>query len=158
MSEVDNLVRKLREEGEALSARLAAVPADRWNAPVYAEGAAWDARDVLAHLVSAERGHQRLIRNVAQGGPGSPAGFDVDAYNEDHVGRLAARTPAELLADLQAVRADTITLVASLTEEDLARRGRHPALGENAALADFIRIVTLHGRLHLRDLARSLGA
>ena len=47
--------------------------------------------------------------------------------------------------------------VAGLADDDLARRGRHPALGEDAALADFIRIVFMHGKLHLRDLSRALG-
>ena len=68
---------------------------------------AWAARDVLAHLVSAERGHQRLIANVAAGGPGSPPDLNVDAYNRHQVAALAERSPADLLADLRAARADS---------------------------------------------------
>ena len=154
--QIDLLVRKLREEGEAVQARLAALPPAAWEMPVYTEGETWKTRDILAHLVSAERGHQKLIANVAQGGPGSPADLDVDRYNRSHVAALAGRAPADLLADLRAVRADTIALVAGLSDDDLARRGNHPALGSDAALADFIRIVFMHVKMHLRDLTRAL--
>ncbi len=97
--QIDSLVRKLREEGEALHARLAALPPAAWETPVYSEGQTWTVRDVLAHLVSAERGHQRLIADVAAGGSGSPPDFNVDEYNRRHVAALAGRSPADLLAD-----------------------------------------------------------
>ena len=155
--QIDGLVRKLREEGEALQARLAALLPEAWERPVYSEGQVWTARDVLAHLVSAERGHQRLIANVAGGGPGSPPDLNVDAYNRTHVAALAERSPADLLADLRSVRADSVTLVSGLTDDDLARRGNHPARGPETALADFIRIIFMHGKMHLRDLTRALN-
>jgi len=155
--QIDGLVRKLREEGEALHARLAALPPEAWERPVYSEGQAWTARDVLAHLVSAERGHQRLIANVAGGGPGSPPDLNVDAYNRTHVAALAERSPADLLADLRSVRADSVALVSGLTDADLARRGNHPARGPETALADFIRIIFMHGKMHLRDVTRALN-
>ena len=153
---VDALVRKLQTEGETAQARLAALPQAAWAVPIYTEGQVWQARDILAHLVSAERGHQMLIADVARGGSGAPAGLDVDCYNRSQVAALADRAPSDLLADLQAVRAGTIALVAGLADDDLARRGNHPALGENAPLADFIRIVFMHVRMHLRDLSRVL--
>lgn len=146
---------KLRTEGAAVHARLAALTHEQWAAPLSDAADAWHAQDLLAHLVSAERGHQRLIAEVAQGGTGSPVGFDVDSYNAEHVAALRERAPAELLAELLAVREATLALVASLSDEDLARRGRHPALGDDATLADFIRVITVHARMHLRELARS---
>ncbi len=156
MSEhIQSLLDKLRAEGAAVYARLAALTPGQWAAPLSDSAGAWQARDLLAHLVSAEMGHQRLISEVAQGGPGSPAGFDVDRYNAEQVAALQARAPAELLAEFLAVREATLALVASLSDEDLARRGRHPALGDDATLADFIRIITVHARMHLRELARS---
>lgn len=155
--QIDFLVRKLREEGEALAARLSALPTEAWQRPVYGEGEAWMVRDVLAHLVSAERGHQRLIANVAAGGAGSPPDFSVDAYNRGHVAALAERSSADLLSDLRLVRADSVALVSGLSDADLARRGNHPALGPDTALADFIRIVFMHGKMHLRDVTRALN-
>jgi uncharacterized protein (TIGR03083 family) len=155
--QIDILVRKLRDEGEVLHARLAELPPAAWEASVYGGGEVWRIRDVLAHLVSAERGHQALVANVAAGGPGSPTDFSVDAYNREHVAALADRAPADLLADFRAVRADTGALVARLSDEDLARRGNHPALGPDTTLADFIRIVFMHGKMHLRDVTCALN-
>jgi uncharacterized protein (TIGR03083 family) len=155
--QIDLLIRKLREEGDAIRARLAALPLDAWERPVYGEGQAWMARDVLAHLVSAERGHQRLIADVAAGGSGSPPDFSVDEYNRRHVAALAGRSPADLLADLRSARADSVALVSGLSDDDLARRGNHPALGPDTALANFIRIIFMHGKMHLRDLTRALN-
>jgi len=155
--QIDLLIRKLREEGDAIRARLAALPLDAWERPVYGEGQAWMVRDVLAHLVSAERGHQRLIADVAAGGSGSPPDFSVDEYNRRHVAALAGRSPADLLADFHSVRAETVALVSGLSDDDLARRGNHPALGPNTVLADFIRIVFMHGKMHLRDLTHALN-
>lgn len=156
--QITALAGKLGDEGEALYARLAALTPEQWDAVVYTEGATWRARELLAHLVSAERGHQQLIRNVAGGGPGIPADFDVDRYNASKIAQLAGQSIAELLADLRRVREETIALVSALTDEDLSRRGRHPALGEDTTLADAIRIVFMHPKLHLRDLQRTLNA
>jgi uncharacterized protein (TIGR03083 family) len=156
--QIDLLVRKLREEGESLATRLAALSPEAWERPVYSDGQDWSVRDVLAHLVSAERGHQRLIANVAGGGPGSPADFSVDAYNRSHVAALAQRSQADLLTDLRSVRADSVALVSGLSDDDLARRGSHPALGPDTALADFIRIIFMHGKMHLRDVTRALNS
>jgi len=156
--QIDLLIRKLCEEGDVIQARLAALPLDAWERPVYGEGQAWMVRDVLAHLVSAERGHQRLIADVAAGGSGSPPDFSVDEYNRRHVAALAGRSPADLLADFHSVRAESVALVSSLTDDDLTQRGNHPALGPDTVLADFIRIIFMHGKMHLRDLTRALNS
>ena len=154
---IDTLVRKLREEGEATHARLAALPPEAWEIPIYSEGQTWTAHDVLAHLVSAEHGHQRLIADVAAGGSGSPPDLNVDEYNRRHVAALVGRSSVGLLADFRSARAETVALVAHLSDDDLARRGNHPALGPNTTLADFIRIVFMHVKLHLRDLTRAVA-
>jgi uncharacterized protein (TIGR03083 family) len=156
--QIDLLIRKLREEGDVIQARLTALPLDAWEWPVYGEGQAWMVRDVLAHLVSAERGHQRLIADVAAGGSGSPPDFSVDEYNRRHVAALAGRSPADLLADFRSVRAESVALVSGLTDDDLTLRGNHPALGPDTALANFIRIIFMHGKMHLRDLTRALNS
>ena len=95
---------------------------------------------------------------MAGGGPGSPPDFDLDRYNQSRVAKLAGRSVPDLLADLRQVRADTVALVAGLSDDDLARRGNHPALGNDTALADFIRIVFMHVKMHLRDLTRVVSA
>jgi len=67
-------------------------------------------------------------------------------------------SPADLLADFHSVRAESVALVSSLTDDDLTQRGNHPALGPDTVLADFIRIIFMHGKMHLRDLTRALNS
>lgn len=154
---VDALVTKLRNEGALMDARLASLASSQWEMPVYGEGEIWCARDVLAHLVAAERGHQSIIASVAAGGPGAPQGIDIDVYNHDTVSQLAGRSVPDLLSDLHSVREATIATVAALTDDDLRRTGRHPALGENALLADMVRLIPMHVKMHLRDFQRTFS-
>ena len=46
-----------------------------------------------------------------------------------------------------------VKLVAGLTEDDLDKRGRHPALGD-VALEDFVKMVYRHAKIHMRDMSR----
>jgi uncharacterized protein (TIGR03083 family) len=156
--QIDRLVAKLAAEGDAVQARLASLSPEQWDEALYGEGDGWTVRDLLAHLVTAEQGHQQWIASVAFGGPGVSADFSVDRFNAQKVAALAGCTPDMLLADLANARQQTINLVVGLSEDDLARRGRHPALGEGTTILDGIRIVFMHVRMHLRDLNHSLAA
>jgi uncharacterized protein (TIGR03083 family) len=126
------------------------------GAPVYTEGTPWTAHDVLAHLVSAERGLTRMIEDVINGGPGVPADFDYNAFNAVEVAGLADRSPADLLADFRAARGDLIALVERLDDDRLDRHGRHPALGD-VTLEAYIKAVYQHAKIHVRDVKRSLA-
>jgi hypothetical protein len=97
-----------------------------------------------------------LAQDIAAGGPGAPEGFDYNAYNEAEYRRLAGIPPEQLLADLKAARQRTLEWVATLTDEDLDRVGRHPALGE-VNLETFINAIYGHQLMHMRDLMNALG-
>lgn len=154
--QIDRLAKKLSEDGEAAAQRLAELTPEQWKLPLYTERQVWTAKDLLAHLVAAERGHQQIIASVAGGGPGAPDDLVIEDYNRRTVAKLAPRSPLQLLADLREVREQTVRLVSALSDEDLQRTGRHPALGESATLSDMIRIVGMHVKVHLRDLSHIL--
>ncbi len=128
----------------------------QWGVILYETPYPWTVRDLLAHFVSSEEGLLRLAQDIAAGGPGAPEGFDYDAYNEAEQRRLADVPPEQLLADLVAVRQRTMEWVATLTDEDLDRVGRHPALGE-INLETFINAIYGHQLMHMRDLMNALG-
>ena len=151
------LAGKLRSEGEKTAAFFGRLTAPEWAQPVYAEGQAWRARDILAHFLSAELSFLVLFRSIAAGGPGAPEGFSIDAYNQEQVAGMRDATPDELLRQYRAARADMADWVAGLPPEDLEKRGRHPALGVSA-LGKMIKMVYLHNLMHLRDLRAALGA
>ncbi len=153
---IDYLMMRLRDEGRTLATQLELLGPEQWATVVYSEPATWTVKDVVAHLVSAERGFLDLIADIANGGPGAPPDFDYNAFNAAEVAALSNRSVAELIADLRAARADVIAFVGRLEDDSLDRRGRHPALGE-IALEDFIKAVYRHAKIHARDVGRALG-
>jgi hypothetical protein len=98
----------------------------------------------------------RLIQNILGGGDGAPEGFNIDAYNERKVSVLQGMPPERLLAEFKGCRASTISLVARLAPEDLARRGRHPWLGVTE-VGEIIKLLSLHTQIHQRDIRKILG-
>ncbi len=147
---------RLKTEGEKTAAFFASLSDDQWQSTVYTEGATWTIRNVLAHYVTAERGFMKIFPSIRDGGPGAREDFDIDRYNASQQEKTRELTPQELLAQFQAVRAEMVAWVASLTEADLEKQGRHPFLGPTT-LAEMIKMVYRHNQIHHRDLRKTLG-
>jgi hypothetical protein len=97
-----------------------------------------------------------MIEAVVNGGPGVAADFDYDAYNTVEVAARAGRSPSDLLTDFHAARGELIALVERLTDADLDRHGRLPALGD-VTLEAYIKAVYQHAKIHVRDVKRDLA-
>jgi hypothetical protein len=150
---LDEPIARLRKGGAKTAEILSTLADDQWKLVVYAEPYPWTVRDLLAHFYSAEVGLLRLMQDIAGGGPGAPEDFNYDEFNAAEHKRLAGIPPHQLLADLAAARESTITWVSGLTDADLDRTGRHPALGV-VSLEIFITAIYAHQLMHMRDLAR----
>lgn len=150
------LAERLKTEGEKCLAFFAALQPEQWQVEVYADGALWTVRSVLAHFVTAERGFLALFQSICAGGEGAAQDFSIDRYNASQQEKTRHLFPAELLAQFRAVRADLTAWVAALTEADLLKAGRHPFLGQTT-LAEMIKMVYLHNHIHLRDLRKRLA-
>jgi hypothetical protein len=122
---------------------------------VYADGAKWTVKQVLAHLIAIERSMQNLFRSILAGGPGSPQDFDVDRFNLTQTRKYDALALEELIERLTDVRRKTICIVRGMKEEDLDREGMHAFHGKGT-LDRFIRWVYQHVRLHEQDIRTSL--
>jgi hypothetical protein len=155
MNESAALSHKLASEGQKLSRFLENLTAGGWSAVVYAGGATWTVRSILAHLVSAEWEFLRLFDDVRRGGIGSPEDFSVDQYNADQQESSKDLVPAELLSEFSAVRAQMAAFVGSLSSAELDKRGRHPHLGF-ATLREMVKLVYIHNQAHYRDVRRAL--
>ena len=149
------LADKLTAEGERTLAFFRALPPDAWACRVYEDGPAWTARDVLEHLVVSEAELGRLFERVASDGDGAEPGFDIDRFNREHTGRLATLSLDALYDMCAGTRRRTADFARGLTDEQLARRGRHPALGE-AALQEMLKLIYVHHAMHLRDIRRAM--
>lgn len=151
------LAERLKTEGEKTYAFFSALTPQQWQIPVYTEGETWTTRSVLAHFVTAEKGFLKLFSEIRAGGPGASQDFDIDRYNASQQQTTREISPAELLEQFRAVRAEMAALVSSFSEEDLQKQGRHPFLGLTP-LAEMVKMVYRHNQIHLRDLRKLLEA
>ncbi len=80
MADKQSLKTMLTESHALLNAVLDSV-GDQWEAPIYADGLQWNARQLVIHLADAERGHYNQITNIAEGNDIIPPDFDIERYN-----------------------------------------------------------------------------
>jgi len=147
------LAERLKKEGEKVVANFVALSDEQWQREVYTEGATWTIRSVLAHFVTSERGLLKLFKDIREGGVGASEDFSIDHYNARQQQKTKDLTPRELLAQFAEVRADTAEWVSGLSQDDLAKEGRHPFLGQ-VQLVEMLRMIYLHNQIHIRDFRK----
>ena len=110
----------------------------------------WCANEVVGHLIEAERrGFAGRIRIILASDRPALEGWDqpaVAAARHD-----CERSPQELVAELRALREETVDLIARLTPADLLRSGIHPEVGE-LRVGDLLGEWVHHDRNHIRQL------
>lgn len=119
------------------------------------ENPIWNIHDLLAHLAIAEHGLQGTVQRFLAGDP-LPDGFSLDIWNQRQVAKQQERGVAELLASLEASRVNTLALLDSLSEEQLAVRGLHPA-GFETSVGGIFRVMAKHELDHGQEIALALG-
>lgn len=115
----------------------------------------WTVKDVIAHLASAERGHQQVVRMLLAGQDPRPWEFDLDAFNEAQVGLRRTDELAALLIELEINRRDTLALLESVGPDDWDKAGFHPG-GFDTTVEGTFRVIAIHERRHLRDIQAAL--
>lgn len=130
---------------------------DRWEMPVYSDGAGWNARQLVTHMADGEYKLVLQMKNiVANGESGVPPDFDVDRYNRRAVEKRAETTVEGARELLTTTRADLNAWLDTLDEAALEKTGRHPTLGD-ITVDMYARVIARHERDHATDLARALG-
>ena len=155
MSEITELAKKLKSEGENFVAIFAGLTDEKWQTEIYTEGTTWTIRNLLSHFVTSERGLVKLFEQIRQGGAGSSDDFSIDRYNASMQARTKDATPKELLEQYKSIRADSIAWTSSLSETDLEKQGRHPFLGMTT-IREMIKMLYLHNQIHYRDMKKVL--
>ncbi|HWK90182.1 MAG TPA: DinB family protein, partial [Longimicrobium sp.] len=135
-------LRRQMEEAAALARGLSAEQA----AHRYAEGK-WSIKQVLGHVIDAERIFAYRLLRIGRGDATPLPGFDenpyVDAANFD------ARTAADLAAELEHVRQSTLDLLRHLDDGALARRGTASGFEVSARALAWIIAGHMHHHLAL---------
>ena len=155
MSEITELADKLKTEGEKFIEFFSGLNESQWRQEVYTEGEMWTIRNVLSHFVTSERGLVKLFEQIRQGGAGAADDFSIDRYNASQQAKTKDLSPVELLEQYKEVRANSVTWVSGLKDEELEIKGRHPFLGETV-LREMVKMLYIHNQLHYRDLKKSL--
>ncbi len=155
MSEITELTEKLKSEGGKFVDIFSGLTDDQWKTEVYTEGELWTIRNVLSHFVTSERGLVKLFQSIQQGGTGAADDFSIDRYNASQQAKTKDLTPVELLGQYREVRANSITWVSGLKDEDLEITGRHPFL-EVTTIREMVKMLYVHNQIHYRDLKKVL--
>jgi hypothetical protein len=138
----------LRRTPDMLRALLLGLP-DSWTGTADVTGG-WRPHDVVGHLISAELDvwMPRIERILADG---TPRPFDLfDRFA--HVERDADATLDQLVERFSRLRSDNLAhLAATVTGDDLDRRGLHPSLGE-VTLRQLIATWAVHDLDHVAQV------
>ena len=150
---IDETTDLLRRTPRVLSALLAGIP-DAWTGTPDVDGG-WRPRDVVGHLISAELDDWvRRIRRIVEDGTDRPFDpFDRFAHVERDVD-----VPLDRLLDRFAeLRTQSLAALDSLIrDDDLDRRGRHPALGE-VTLGELLATWAVHDLDHVSQVFAGLA-
>ncbi len=145
------LLESLAVQGRRAQELLAGVDEERAGFR-YAEGK-WSVKEVVGHLIDAERVFAYRALTAARGDRTPLPGFDENEYVA--AAGFDRRPLAELAAELAAVRAATVALFSGLAAEETARRG--VANGTEISVRALAWIIAGHQRHHLRVLGERYG-
>jgi len=116
----------------------------------------WSAFDILGHLIVADRTDwMPRVRTILEHGEARPFDpFDRFAQIRESKGKSLE----QLLDEFARVRSESLAALAALNLEsaDLARRGRHPALGP-VTLSELLATWAVHDLTHLHQLSRVMA-
>jgi uncharacterized damage-inducible protein DinB len=136
----------LRDSGRELHETILAIPEQRGGFR-YAEGK-WTIREVLGHMIDAERIFSYRGLRIARGDATPLPGFDETDYVR--TAGSDSRTIASLGHELAVVRESTVQLFQSLPTDAWVRRG--VASGKEISVRAIAYIVAGHPIHHLRIL------
>ena len=141
-----DLVEALEKQATDVTSLIKGVPAAR-EGHRYAEGK-WSIREVIGHIADSERVFAYRLMCVARGDTTALPSFDENliAKNSD----ADARTLADLGEEFGAVRRATVTLVRSMQDVQMLRRGT--ASGKGISARALVWIIAGHAQHHMKVL------
>jgi len=119
-------------------------------------GDTWSAFDVIGHLIDGERTDWMPRARIIMKDGESRAFEPFDRLG--HISESRGKSLEGLLDELARLRQENLTSLRALNlqPKDLARRGRHPALG-GVTLAELLATWAAHDLTHLHQLSRVMA-
>ena len=138
-----DLLQTLRAQLDETLALVRGLPEER-GGHRYAPGK-WSIREVLSHVIDAERIFAYRALRIGRGDATPLASFDENAYAA--AANADARTLVDLAEELEHVRLGNLALFRGLDDEALARRGT--ASGGEVSVRALAWIIAGHERHHV---------
>jgi len=138
----------------ALDALLRGLP-ETWTSRNEGENT-WSALDVVEHLIHAERtdwmARARMVLQFGESQTFEP--FDRRGYPRES----RSKPLEQLLDEFAGLRSESLSELRALNlgQEDLERRGRHPALGV-VTLSELLATWAIHDLTHLHQISRIMA-
>ncbi|CAG0947759.1 hypothetical protein ANRL1_04513 [Anaerolineae bacterium] len=154
---------KLNDERAKLLESFANLPREAMLKPFGDAG--WTIKDLLAHVAMAESVNVKFakmmvtretpvqLKELAADYPDFPGEFELDKFNAWMTERWRAKSLDEILAALNATRADTLAWLDMLTPEQLERSGAHAVWGDQS-VRQMLRILVIHDKFHRGDIEK----
>jgi DinB family protein len=142
-----DIVAQLRENSATLGATLAAL--DDARGAHRPEPGKWSIREMIGHLIDAERVFVYRALHIARGDTAPLSSFDQDEYAA--AAGSDARPLSDLREELRTLRESTIRFFASLPDDAWTRAG--VAGGNNLSVRAIAHIIVGHTKHHLQVLA-----
>ena len=111
-----------------------------WEKTIQDEDQQWTVRQIVSHLVDAQRGMTGQISKISAGEDIIPADFDLNRWNRRAVEKQADKTPQDLIASLEDGRTALKQVVNGLSDDQLDKRGRHSSL-QIMSVEEIIRLI-----------------
>ncbi len=152
----NDLLTLLDQTRQTLKGVLDRVQPGDWEKQIQAEDQKWTIRQIVSHLVDAQRGMTTQVSRIGAGEEPIPPDFDLNRWNRRAVEKAAGKTPQKLLSALDEGRVSLKQVVSGLSDEQLDRRGRHSSL-RIMTVEEIIRQIGTHEADHARIIADKLG-
>lgn len=152
-AERQDLITRYAEGPKLFRAALAEAPAEmlQWRpAP-----GKWSVHEVVVHCADSEsNAHGRIRTLVAEKDP-VIQGYDQDLWAKTF--DYHSRPIETALATVEAVRANTVPIIRSMTDADWAKMGRHTESGSYGA-EDWLKSYGTHLEVHAAQIRRNIAA
>jgi hypothetical protein len=146
---------KLAESRVTLNAALDRV-GTRADEQIYSEGAQWTVRQLVIHLMLADKGHNNMIAHYAEGKEFIPADYDIERYNKRSVDKQPETTLEQAREALTQSRRELLAWFDAQPDDSfLDKTGRHANL-KILTISQIIDVMCGHEIGHANDIVAML--
>jgi hypothetical protein len=127
-----------------------------WDKTVQEGDQQWSVKQIITHLVDAQKGMTGQINTISGGQEAIPEDFDLDRWNKRAVEKGADKTKEELLTALNEGRTKLIDLVNTFSDAQLEQKGRHSSLVV-MSVEQIAKLIGTHEAEHAALIAQALN-